>query len=62
MSRLSQGARVGALLVCCAAFGGAAVSAAEGPVRIPLDAMNGSGETGVAILTPRASGRRSSCR
>jgi len=28
-------------------------SAADGPVRIPLDAIAGSGETGVAILTPQ---------
>jgi hypothetical protein len=27
--------------------------AADAPVRIPLDAMGGSGETGVAILTPQ---------
>lgn len=31
----------------------AAATAADGPVRIPLEAMNGSGETGVAILTPQ---------
>lgn len=33
----------------------AAASAADGPVRIPLEAMNGSGESGVAILTPQGS-------
>jgi hypothetical protein len=31
----------------------AAAMAADGPVRIPLDAMNGTGESGVAILTPQ---------
>jgi hypothetical protein len=30
-----------------------AARAADGPVRIPLDAMNGTGESGVAILTPQ---------
>jgi hypothetical protein len=36
--------------LCFAAFT-ASASAADAPVRIPLDAINGSGESGVAILT-----------
>lgn len=31
----------------------AAAPAADAPVRVPLDAMNRSGESGVAILTPQ---------
>jgi hypothetical protein len=42
-----------AAVLVLALVGSSAVRASAGgtPVRIPLDAMNGSGETGVAILT-----------
>ena len=45
-------ARIAALAAVCAAAPLVA-AAADGPVRIPLDAMNGTGESGVAILTPQ---------
>jgi hypothetical protein len=44
------GAALLALLLVAAAF---VPAAADDGVRIPLTAMNGSGESGVAILTPR---------
>lgn len=42
------------LVLALAGFHAAAASAA-GPVRIPLDAMGNSGESGVAILTAAGS-------
>jgi hypothetical protein len=45
--------RIAAVVLLCAAFGAAAASAADTSVKIPLDAMGGSGESGVAILTPQ---------
>jgi opacity protein-like surface antigen len=48
---LLRHARFAALVLACAGMSAAIASAADGPVRIPLDAMGGSGETGVAILT-----------
>ena len=44
------GAALLALLLVTAAF---APAAADDAIRIPLTAMNGSSESGVAILTPR---------
>ena len=44
-------ARIIALVLACAGLGAVPVHAADGPVRIPLDAMGASGETGTAILT-----------
>ncbi|MDQ6942787.1 MAG: hypothetical protein M3169_09790 [Candidatus Eremiobacteraeota bacterium] len=44
------GAALLALLLVTAAF---APAAADDAIRIPLAAMNGSNESGVAILTPR---------
>ncbi len=41
---------IAAGLLCFAALT-APAPAADGPVRIPLEAINGSGESGVAILT-----------
>jgi hypothetical protein len=46
--------RVALLVIALAGFHAAAASAA-GPVRIPLDAMGNSGESGVAILTASGS-------
>ncbi len=43
--------RIVALAVLYVGLGASGVRAADGPVRIPLDAIGGSGETGVAILT-----------
>jgi hypothetical protein len=48
-----------ALTVLVAASIVAAASAAAGaggPIRVPLHAVNGSGQTGVAVLTPTAGG------
>jgi hypothetical protein len=46
------GAALLALLLVTAAF---APAASDDAIRIPLAAMNGSNESGVAILTPRGS-------
>jgi len=48
--RVHAGAALLALLVVAAAF---VPAAADESIRVPLAAMNGSGESGVAILTPR---------
>jgi hypothetical protein len=48
-----QCARVAAAVVFLAGSDALAVFAADAPVRIPLDAMGSSGESGVAILTPQ---------
>ncbi|HYW53515.1 MAG TPA: hypothetical protein VFF00_01480 [Candidatus Elarobacter sp.] len=45
--------QIAALGLLCFAGLAAAAPAADAPVRIPLDAMNGSGESGVTILTPQ---------
>lgn len=45
--------RIAVLGLSCFAGLVAGATAADAPLRIPLDAMNGSGETGVAILTPQ---------
>ena len=54
---MSLGIRLAAgigTLALAAVIGGAVPSfAADTSVRIPLDAMNGGGESGVAILTPQ---------
>jgi hypothetical protein len=44
---------VAALVLSCFAAFVAVARAADAPVRIPIDAMGGSGESGVAILTPQ---------
>jgi hypothetical protein len=41
------------LSVALLAASGTPVSAADAPVEIHLNAMNGSGESGIAILTPQ---------
>jgi hypothetical protein len=48
---LLRRARIAALVFACVGMSAAIARAADAPVRIPLDAMGGSGETGVAILT-----------
>jgi hypothetical protein len=53
MERLNA-RRAGAMLLGLLLAGATLVpAAADDAVRIPLGAMNGSGETGVAVLTPR---------
>lgn len=51
------GYRAGRLALLVLALGGscATVASAAGTVRIPLEAMGNSGETGYAILTPQGS-------
>ncbi len=51
MQLLLRRARIAALVLACVGMSAATARAADAPVRIPLDAMGGSGETGVAILT-----------
>jgi hypothetical protein len=45
--------RAAAALIACASLAGTSAFAADGSVRVPLAAMNGTGETGVAVLTPQ---------
>lgn len=52
LKRVYAGVALLALLLVTAAF---VPAAADDAIRIPLAAMNGSGESGVAILTPRGS-------
>jgi hypothetical protein len=52
-SRIVPLARAALLALLLA--GGARAATADDAVRIPLGAMNGSGESGVAILTPKGS-------
>jgi hypothetical protein len=47
--------RAAAIGVFCFASLAAAAGAADAPVKIDLGPMNGSGESGVAILTPQGS-------
>jgi hypothetical protein len=53
--RLPRAPRFTVLGLLCFAALSASAPAADAPVRIPLDAMNRSGESGVAILTPQGS-------
>jgi len=43
--------RIAAVVLLCAGFGAPAAYAADPSVKIALDAMAGSGESGVAVLT-----------
>jgi hypothetical protein len=53
--RLRRAARITAAALFCAALGTAGAHAADTTVKIPLDAIGGSGESGVAILTAQGS-------
>jgi hypothetical protein len=46
-----RASRAAALVLALVGFHAMTASAAGAPLRIPLDTMNGSGESGVAILT-----------